>query len=146
METTSSSVPHTTTPREPREVSRLAYSILRLANRQTASSRKLEVVVSWLGWSVWGALVGREFREETVINLQPESKETSVMTTKDQHYFTKGRGIDTRDVVGLKKEREQLDVKKRKEPKIARKGKKLLQPVPLLRPALQKARKESALV
>ena len=106
----------------------------------------MEAVVSRLGWSVWGALAGRELREETVINLRSESKETSVMAAKDQRYFTKGRGTDTRDVVGLKKERERLDAKKRKGPKIARKGKKLLQPVLLLHPALQKVRKESALV
>ena len=78
--------------------------------------------------------------------LRPESKETPVMAAKDQRYFTKGRGIDTGDVVGLGKERERLDAKKRKGPKIARKGKNLLQPVLLLHPALQKARKKSALV
>ena len=106
----------------------------------------MEAVFSRLGWSVWGALAGRELREETVINLRSESKEASVMAAKDQRYFTKGRGTDTRDVVGLKKERERPDAKKRKGPKIARKGKKLLQPVLLLHPTLQKVRKESALV
>ena len=55
--------------------------------------------------------------------------------------------IDTSDVVGLKEERERLDGKKReKGRKLQEKRKKLLQPVLLLHPALQKARKESALV
>ena len=56
------------------------------------------------------------------------------------------RVIDTKGVVGLREERERLDAKKRKRPKIARKGKKLLQPVFLLHQALQKARKKRALV
>ena len=54
--------------------------------------------------------------------------------------------IDTKGVVGLREERECLDTKKRKRPKIARKGKKLLQPVFLLHQALKKARKKVALV
>ena len=87
-----------------------------------------------------GCAAGRELREETVMYPRSESKETPVIAAKDRHYFTKGRGIDTRDVVGLGKERERLDAKKRKGPKIARKGKDLLQPVLLLHPALQKAR------
>ena len=93
-----------------------------------------------------GCAAGRELREEIVIYLRLESKETPVMAAKDQRYFTKGRGIDTRDVVGLGKEREQLDAKKRKGPKIVRKGKNLLQLVLLLHPTLKKARKRSALV
>ena len=40
------------------------------------------------------------------------------MAAKDQRHLTEGRGIDTRDVVGLGKERERLDVKKRKGPKL----------------------------
>ena len=87
-----------------------------------------------------GCAAGRELREETVMYLRSESKETSVMAAKDQRYFTKGRGIDARDIVGLRKERERLVANKRKRPKIARKGKNLLQPVLLLHPALQKAR------
>ena len=66
-----------------------------------------------------GCAAGRELRE-TVMYLQSESKETSAMASKDQRYFTKGRGIDIRDVVGFRKEGERLDAKKRKEPKIAR--------------------------
>jgi hypothetical protein len=54
--------------------------------------------------------------------------------------------IDTKGAVGLKEERERLDAKKRKRPKTARKRKKLLQPVFLLHPALQKAHKKRALV
>ena len=54
--------------------------------------------------------------------------------------------IDTKGVVGLREERECLDAKKIKRPKIARKGKKLLQPVFLLHQALKKARKKGALV
>ena len=53
--------------------------------------------------------------------------------------------IDTSDV-GLKEERERLDRKKRKRPKILRQRKKLLQPVLLLHPNLQRARKKSVLV
>ena len=67
-----------------------------------------------------GCAAGRELREETVMYLRSESKETSVKAAKDQRYFTKSRGIDTRDVVGFRKERERLDAKKRKGPKIAR--------------------------
>ena len=67
-----------------------------------------------------GCAGGRELREETVMYLRSESKETSIMAAKGHRYFTKSRGIDTRDVVGFRKERERLDVKKRKEPKIAR--------------------------
>ena len=40
-----------------------------------------------------GCAAGRELREETVMCLRSESKETSVMAAKDQHYFTKGRGL-----------------------------------------------------
>ena len=58
-----------------------------------------------------GCAAGRELREETVMYLRPESKETPVMAAKDQRYFTKGRGIDTRDVVGFRMERERLDAK-----------------------------------
>ena len=56
--------------------------------------------------------------------------------------------IDIKGVVGLREEGERLDAKKRKRPKIAKKGKKLQQPVFLLvlHPALQKARKKRALV
>ena len=72
-----------------------------------------------LGGSVWGALVGRWIGEEIVINLRPESKETSVKAAKDQRHFIKGRGIDTMDIAGPKEERERLDAKKRKGPKIA---------------------------
>ena len=93
-----------------------------------------------------GCAAGRELREETVMYLRSESKETSAMAAKDQRYFTKSRGIDTRDAVGFRKERERLGAKKRKGPKIAIKGKNLLQQMLLLRPALQKARKKSALV
>ena len=51
--------------------------------------------------------------------------------------------IDIKGIVGHRKDRERLDAKKRKGPKIARKGKKLLQPVFLLHPVLQKhAKKE----
>ena len=106
----------------------------------------MEGVISRLGGSVWGALVGRWIGEETVINLRPESKETSAYATKDQRHFTEGWGIDTRDVVGLKEEKERLDTKKRKRTKIARKRKKLPQSVLLLHPALKKARKLSELV
>ena len=67
-----------------------------------------------------GCAAGRELREETVMYLRSESKEASAMVAKDQCYFTKSRGIDTRDVVGFRKERERLDAKKRKGPKIAR--------------------------
>ena len=67
-----------------------------------------------------GCAAGRELREETVMYLRSESKETSAMADKNQRYFTKSRGIDTRDVVGFRKERERLDAKKRKGPKIAR--------------------------
>ena len=67
-----------------------------------------------------GCAAGRELREEKVMYLQSESKETSAMAAKDQRYFTKSRGIDTRDVVGFRKERERLDAKKRKGLKIAR--------------------------
>ena len=93
-----------------------------------------------------GCAADRELREETVMYLRSESKETSVKAAKDQCYSTKGRGIDAIDIVGLRKERERLDAKKRKGPKIARKGKDLLQPVLLVHPALHKARKKSALV
>ena len=48
-----------------------------------------------------------------------QSKETSVMAAKDQSRFIKGRGIDTMDIAGPKEERERLDAKKRKGPKIA---------------------------
>ena len=88
--------------------------------------------------SVWGAHAGRWIGEETVINLRPESKEISVNTAKDHSHFIEGRGIDTRDVVGPKEEKERLDTKKKKRPKIARKRKKLLQSVLLLHPALKK--------
>ena len=81
----------------------------------------MEAVIRRLGGSVWGALTGRGLGEEAVINLWSESKETSENAAKDQGYFTKGRGIDSRDVVGLKEERERLDAKKRKRPKTARK-------------------------
>ena len=74
-----------------------------------------------------GCAAGRELREETVMYLRSASKEASAMAAKDQRYSTKSRGIDTRDVVGFRKERERLDAKKRKGPKIARKGKNLLQ-------------------
>ena len=67
-----------------------------------------------------GCAVGRELREETVMYLRSKLKETSVMAAKDHRYFTKSREIDTRDVVGFRKERERLDTKKRKGPKIAR--------------------------
>ena len=53
--------------------------------------------------------------------------------------------IDTSDVVGLKEEREWLNRKKRKRPKIARKRKKLLQLVLLLHPALQKHAKKKCI-
>ena len=106
----------------------------------------MKAVISRLGWSGRGALAGRGLRKETGINLRSESQETSVMAAKDQRHFTKGSGIDTMDIAGPKEERERLDAKKRKGPKIARKGKKLLQPVLLLHPALQKARKKSSLV
>ena len=86
---------------------------------------------------LYGALVGRELGEEAVINFRSEPKETSVKAAKDQRNFVKGRGIDTGNVVGLKEERERPDARKRK---------KLLLPVLLLHPALQKACKKSALV
>ena len=120
--------------------------MLQPAYRQTANSHKLKAVISRLGGSVWGALADSGLGEETVINLWPESKETSANTAKDQHHFIEGRGIDTRGVVGLKEEKERLDTKKRKGPKIARKRKKLRQPVLLLHPALQKALRRGALV
>ena len=85
--------PPTATPREPRAASRLAFSILHLTDRQTASSRKLEAVISQLGRTVCGALAGRGLGEEAVINLQSESKETSENTAKDQRHFNKGRGL-----------------------------------------------------
>ena len=52
-----------------------------------------------------GCAAGRELRdsEETVMYLRSESKETSAMAAKDQRYFTKSRGIDTRDIVGFRK-------------------------------------------
>ena len=103
-------------------------------------------VISRLRLSGRGALAGRGLGEEIVINLRPESKETSVKAAKDQRHFIKGRGIDTMDISGPKEERERPDAKKRKGPKIAINGKNLLQPVLLLHPALQKARKKSALV
>ena len=65
---------------------------------------------------------------------------------KESAPLIEGRGIDTRDVVGPKEEKEQLDTKKRKRTKIARKRKKLPQSVLLLHPALKKARKLSELV
>ena len=105
----------------------------------------MEAVISRLGGSVWGALVDSGFGEETVINLRPEPKKTSANAAKYQLHFVEGRGIDTRDVVGPKEEKGRLDTKKRKRPKIARK-RKLPQPVLLLHPALQKARKLSELV
>ena len=58
-----------------------------------------------------GCVADRELREETVMYLQSESKETPVIAAKDQRHLTKGRGINTRDVVGLGKERERLDAK-----------------------------------
>ena len=79
-------------------------------------------------------------------NLRLESKETSVNTAKDHSHFIEGREIDTRDVVGPKEEKERLDAKKRKRPKIARKREKLPQSVLLLHPALKKVRKLSELV
>ena len=85
----------------------------------------MRAIISRLGGSVWGALADSGLGEGTVINLRPESKETSVNTAKDQRHFIEGMGIDTRDVVGLKEERGRLDAKKRKRPKIARKRKKL---------------------
>ena len=51
-----------------------------------------------------GCAEARELREKTVMYLWLESKETSVMAAKDQRYFTKGRGINTRNVVGFRKE------------------------------------------
>ena len=73
--------------------------------------------IVWLGI----LLAGRGLRKETVINLRSESKETSVMAAKDQHYFTKGSGIDTMDIAGPKEVRERLDAKKRKGPKLREK-------------------------
>ena len=73
-------------------------------------------------------------------------KDTSEKAANDQSHLTKGRVIDIKGIVGLREERERLDAKKRKRPKITRKGKKLLQLVFLLHPALQKARKKRALV
>ena len=40
-----------------------------------------------------GYAAGRELREERVMYLRSESKETSAMAAKDQRYFTKGRGL-----------------------------------------------------
>ena len=71
-------------------------------------------VISRLKWLGRGALAGRGLREEPVINLRSESKETSVKAAKDQRHFIKGRGIDTMDIAGPKEERERLDAKKRK--------------------------------
>ena len=87
-------------------------------------------------------LADRELGEEAVIKLRSESKDTSAKAAKDQCHLTRGRGIDTKDVVGLKEKRERLDANKRKWPKIARKRKKLLRSVLPLYPALQKARKK----
>ena len=53
-------------------------------------------------------------------------KDTSAKAAKGRRHLTKGRVIDTKGVVGLRDERERLDAKKRKRPKIARRGKKLL--------------------
>ena len=102
----------------------------------------MKAVISRLGWSGRGALAGRGLRKETVINLRSESNKTSVMAAKDQRHFTKGSGVDTMDIAGPKEERERLDAKKGKGPKIARKGKELLQSVLLLHPALQKRAKK----
>ena len=77
-------------------------------------------VISLLKWLRRGALAGRGLREETVINLRSESKEASVKAAKDRRHFIEGRGIDTMDIAGPKEERERLDAKKRKGPKIAR--------------------------
>ena len=84
-------------------------------------------VISRFKWLGRGALAGRGLREETVMYLRSESKETSVKAAKVQRHFIKGRGIDTMDITGPKEERERLD---------ARKGKNLLQPVLLVHPAL----------
>ena len=61
----------------PREASGLALSVLQLADRKTASSRKLEAIISRLGGSVCGALADRGLGEETPTNLRSELKETS---------------------------------------------------------------------
>ena len=142
MEIVSSSTSHTTTPWEPRAINRLARSVLHLVDRQTASSCRLETVISQLEGSVQEALAGKELGEEAVINLQPESKETSAKAAKYQCHFTKGRGTDTKNAVGLKEGRVRLDAKRRKRPKVARNRKELLQPVILLHPALQNASKK----
>ena len=112
------------------------------------STDKLLALISWRpllvglkGLYARGVVAVRELGEEGVINLRSESKGASEKASKDQSHFTKGRGIDTKDVVGLKEEREWPDSKKGKRPKTARKRKKLLQPVPLQHPALQKAHK-----
>ena len=106
MEIVSSSTPHTATPCEPRAVRRLARSVLHLVDRQTASSCKLETVISRLEGSVQEALAGKELGEEAVINLRPESKETSVNAAKDQRHFIEGR---------CKKEKKAKNCKKKKE-------------------------------
>ena len=67
--------------------------------------------------------------------------ETSANAAKNQRHFIEGRGIDTRDFVGLKEEKERLDAKKDKKAKNFEKKKEAAQPVLLLHPALQKARK-----
>ena len=62
-------------------------------------------VISRLGVLYGGALAGKGLGEEAVINIRSGSKETSAKAAKDQCHFAKDRGIDTRDVVGLKDER-----------------------------------------
>ena len=90
-------------------------------------------------------LAGRGLREETVINPQSKSKETSVKAAKDQSHFIKGRGIDTMDIARPKEERERLDAK-REMTKNCEKRKESAAASASTAPSSSKARKKSALV
>ena len=106
----------------------------------------MNAIINWLKGSVWETLAGRGRGEEEVINLRSESKDTSEKAAKDRRHLAKGKVIDTSDFVALKEEGERLDGKEEKGRKLQKKRKKLLLPVLLLHPALQKHAKKSALV
>jgi hypothetical protein len=70
-----------------------------------------------LGRSAQGALADKELGDEMIRTLRSGAKDVSATSAKDRRHMTKGRVIDTEEVVRLREERNRIDAAKAKKVK-----------------------------
>jgi len=99
-------------PKTPRAVSRDTRSAIALVSRNTPSSKKLKVLLSFLPEGFQQAIADRVLEEESHRQYRELVGKSQRIKTSDRRKLTEATVVTTETVIGLRENRERLDAEK----------------------------------